>query len=71
MLGRFNEQGRIVGPHPGPKYAPHQIAEHPDANGVSKKDLADAMQRLLDGGKISIQPYGPPSKQRFKLVVRR
>jgi hypothetical protein len=35
----------------------------------SSKELAAAMQRLLDAGKLRIETFGPPSKHRKRLVL--
>jgi RecA-family ATPase len=69
LLKRFTEQGQNVSTVTGTSYAPAHFAKHPDANGLSKKHLADAMQRLLDRGCIRIDLSGPPSRQRSRLVI--
>ena len=37
---------------PRVRYAPAKMVGHPKAKGISKKQLAEAVQRLLDAGRI-------------------
>ncbi|WP_246245835.1 AAA family ATPase [Mesorhizobium zhangyense] len=69
VLSKLNRQGQRLSPNPSATYAPKVIATHPDAKGVSKKDLAAAQQRLLDAGTIRIVSEGPPSRQYNRLLV--
>jgi len=69
VLGKFNEQGINVSANTGPTYAPKRIAEHPDADGMSKKVLAEAMQRLMDSGQIRMITEGSKSRQRSRLIA--
>jgi RecA-family ATPase len=69
LLGRFTRQGQHVSAKKGPTYAPALFAEHPEASGITKQALAKAMQRLLDGEKISVEEYGPASHRRSRLVL--
>lgn len=41
-----------------------RLSKHPDATGVSKKSLAEAMQRLLDRGEIKIVMVGKRPAER-------
>jgi RecA-family ATPase len=72
-LQRLNDQNR--GPFSHKKqsnnYAPKAFAELPEAKaaGVRKTALAQAMDRLINTKKITIQPYGPPSRDNHKLVI--
>ena len=68
LLAAFAAQERDVSPKPGPTYAPSVFAKHPDSDGVSKADLARAMERLLKGKEIRVATKGPPSKERQRLV---
>ena len=36
---------------------------------MTKEKLRDAMNRLLDDGKIEIETFGPPSHERKRLVL--
>ena len=69
LLSQFNRNGQTVSDASGANYAPKRFSEHPDAAGVNKKALAEAMQRLLDRGDIKIIMVGKPSAQRKKLIV--
>ena len=66
----FNAQGQNVCAKAGTTYAPAVFAEHPNANGIGRKHFEAAMQRLLTANKIKIETFGPPSKQRSKLVLQ-
>jgi RecA-family ATPase len=69
LLRRFNGQGQDVGAMPGPNFAPSVFAKHPDAAGFTSKKLREAMQRLLDNKTIKNEPFGPPSKNKKRLVI--
>jgi RecA-family ATPase len=69
LVVAFNEQGRNVSPSRSPTYAPTVFASHPDAEGLRKGRLEDAMNRLLKEGRIKIEPFGPKSKERSRLVA--
>ena len=48
LLKRWTEQGRKVSVNPNPhNYAPTHFARQPEAAGLTPKDLAAAMERLL------------------------
>lgn len=69
FLRKFGEQGRRVNHAGGQNHAPRVFAAHPDAEGVTKRAFAQAMENLLDSGKVTISKDGPPSKQRQFLVL--
>ncbi|MBZ9904795.1 AAA family ATPase [Mesorhizobium sp. BR115XR7A] len=69
ILSLFNRTGQHVSDVTGTNYAPAKMAKHPDANGLTKRSLADAMQRLLDSGQVRIIMEGPPSRQRKRLIL--
>lgn len=69
LLSLFNRTGQNVSDVTGTSYAPAKMAQHPNAAGVSKLALKDAMQRLLDSGEIKIVKEGPVSRQRKRLVL--
>jgi hypothetical protein len=50
-------------------YVPTIIAERPDSEGFSKKDMEAAQQRLLDADKIHIADVGPESRKRKRIVL--
>lgn len=68
LLGIFSTQGRRVNHAGGSTYAPKLFAEHPNAEGMTKRALKAAMEGLLASGKIKIEKEGPASKQRSFLV---
>jgi DNA polymerase len=70
LLRKFTAQKQMVSPHPSSTYAPARFAEHPEAQSISKKEFARAMQRLLDSKTIEIRTWGKPSKPiRFLAIV--
>jgi RecA-family ATPase len=69
VFAKLAVQGQAVGPNVGPSYAPKKIASHADAKGYSKAILAEAMQRLLDNGRLKIEVTGPPSRRYTQLVA--
>jgi AAA domain len=69
VFSKLTGQGQALGPNVGPTYAPKKIASHPDAKGYSKQKLAEAMQRLLDIGRLRIEVTGPPSRRYTQLVA--
>ena len=69
LLAVFEAQGRDVSPNPSKTYAPTVFENHPQAEGVRKRAFEGAMNRLLRDGRIRIDKFGPPSKQRSRLAV--
>jgi hypothetical protein len=69
LLRRFNEQNQDVSATSGTNFAPSVFAKHADAAGIGSKHFRDAMQRLLDNRAIRIEPFGPPSKNKKRLVI--
>lgn len=69
LLSKLTRQGQKMSPNPSPSFAPKVMAAHPDAEGLSKKQLAAAQQRLLDGDKIRIVEEGPASRRYKRLIV--
>jgi RecA-family ATPase len=71
LLDRWKEQGRNVSDKPKANtYAPGRFAEEPEAKAdhVSKRELAEAMERLFRANKIRSEPYGPPSRGWLRLT---
>jgi RecA-family ATPase len=68
LLRRFIDQKQPVGPSPGKNYAPTRFAQHPDAHGLTSKELAKAMQRLLDAKTIEVRSWGSPSRPNHHLA---
>lgn len=69
VLSKLARQDQKVSQNPGRTYAPSRIGEHPDAKGVSKKDLTTAMYHLLDGGRIKSVPHGSSKKPGTHLEI--
>jgi hypothetical protein len=69
LLKRFTEQRQTVSHNSGRAYAPARFAEHPEAQGIRKKEFAKAMQRLLDAKVIEIRTGGRPSRPTYSLAL--
>jgi RecA-family ATPase len=69
LLDTFTKQGRRVNPMSGPTYAPKLFADHPEAEGCTKRALKTAMEVLLSNGTLTVEHEGPPSK-RISYIAR-
>jgi RecA-family ATPase len=69
LLAKFRREGRDVSPNKSPSFAPAVFAKHADSRGLSSNALSAAMDRLLESGKIQIETFGSPSRQRARLVT--
>jgi len=69
LLKHFTAQHRVVNHLVGRNYAPTVFAEHPDAQGTSRKEFARSMQRLLDAKVIEIRSWGKPSRPIHYLAL--
>jgi RecA-family ATPase len=71
LLSRFTLADRPVNDRSGPGYAPHVFAREREAKlaKVGKAALADAMRRLFEVGKIKNEIFGPPSRERRRIVI--
>src|SRR5262245_17240960 len=71
LLARFTVADRTVNESPGPAHAPSVFAKEKEAKlaKVGKAALADAMRRLFATGKIGIETFGPPSRERRKIII--
>jgi RecA-family ATPase len=69
LLEERNAQGRWVTPSKAAGYAPKELAAMPGAGDCTPVALANAMERLLTTKRIIVETFGPPSKQRQRLVV--
>jgi RecA-family ATPase len=71
LLSRFTLADRPVNDSSGPGYAPHVFAREREAKlaKVGKAALADAMRRLFEVGKIKNEIFGPPSRERRRIVI--
>jgi hypothetical protein len=70
LLVRWKEQGRNVSDkQKANSYAPGRFAQEPEAkaDNVSKRELAEAMERLFRADRIHSVAYGSPSRGWSKL----
>lgn len=63
-------EGRLVGPAPGPNYAPAQFEGMTQAKGLKRDRLKVAMERLFAIGAIETHTYRNTSKARDVTVIR-
>ena len=72
LLKRFTDENRHVGANIGPGYAPAAFAREDEAKkaGVSKINLEAAMRQLFKDNKIRNEPYGKPSRIRYRIAVK-
>jgi len=68
LLDERAGQGLDVSANPSVLYAPKIFADMPNNGGFAKRAFVDAMQRLLQAGKIIQRTDGPKSRQRSRLV---
>ncbi|QLP96443.1 MAG: AAA family ATPase [Rhodoblastus sp.] len=69
-LRRFDASGRSVSADKCATFAPNQFAPLPEAKGLSRGDLAAAMERLFARGAIQVETTGPASRRRSRIVER-
>jgi RecA-family ATPase len=69
LLEERNAQARWVTPVKAIGYAPKELATMPAAGGTTPDAFAKAMERLLTAKRIIVETFGPPSKQRQRLIV--
>jgi len=69
LLAKLTGQGRDVSAKSSRTFAPVVFAKHPDAQGTRKEAFDAAMERLLTAHRIHIEPFGPPSKDRSRIVA--
>ncbi|GIT86985.1 hypothetical protein ROBYS_20010 [Roseobacter sp. OBYS 0001] len=69
LLREFVQQGRRVNASGGTTYAPKVFAAHPGSEGITKRAMTGAMERLLQAGKVRIETEGPPSRRVSFLEV--
>ena len=69
LLKRFTAQHQMVSHLVGRSYAPARFGEHPEAQGITNKEFARAMQRLLDAKIIEIRTWGRPSRPTHYLAL--
>ncbi len=69
LLKKLTAQHHTVSHRASRANAPTVFAEQPEAQGISKKEFARAMQRLLNAKVIEIRPGGKPSQPSFYLAL--
>jgi len=69
LLKRFTAQHQMVSHLVGRSYAPARFGEHPEAQGITNKEFARAMQRLLDAKIIEIRTWGRPARPTHYLAL--
>jgi DNA polymerase len=69
LLRKFATQHQTVSHASGRNYAPARFADHPEAQGISRKEFAQAMQRLLDAKVVEIRTWGRPSRLAHYLAL--
>ena len=65
---RPTRSGRDVSDKAGRNYAPKIFEEMEGPGGYTKRKFAEAMERLFNGGKIELEPVGPPSDNKKRIV---
>ena len=70
-LRRFEASGRAVSADKCPTFAPTSFAPLPEAKGLSKADLAAAIERLFPIGAIRVETTGPASRRRSRIIETR
>jgi RecA-family ATPase len=68
LLDAYNNEGRNITASPFGNYAPSVFAKDKRAKGIRKQALIDAMNDLFERGVIVSETFGPPSKQRTRIV---
>lgn len=69
LLTEINSSGLRVSAAKSSTYAPSVMADMPGAKGFKKRQLEEAMRRLMASGEVKVEMEGPPSKQRQRLVL--
>jgi hypothetical protein len=71
LLARFILADRAVNDGSGHGNAPGVFAKEREAKlaKVGKTALADAMRRLFEAGRIRNETFGPPSRERRRIVI--
>jgi len=68
LLDMFAAQGRHVSTSPSGTYAPTQFAKHPEAEGMTKRALASAMEALFHRRTIIVAQHGTGAKARSHIA---
>ena len=68
LVQAFTAEGRAITDKTGPTFAPAVFAKDPRSQGIVGKGFDAAMRRLFASGKIRVETFGPPSKQRTRIA---
>ena len=68
LLDERNGQGRDVSCKPSSTYAPKIFSDTEGNGGFTRQKFAKAMDRLFHTKKIALETFGPPSRQRTRIV---
>lgn len=71
LLEVFERNGRRVTANNAAGSAPKVFSEHPGNGGFTREEFREAMERLMNGGKIRQITEGPPSRPTHRLVIVR
>jgi RecA-family ATPase len=69
LVAKFQADGRDISASPSANFAPVIFSKHPASKGMSAKILRTAMDRLFAAGQIKVDTFGPPSRQRTRLIL--
>lgn len=70
MVQEFAAEGRHVSATPSANYAPSVFAKDARSDGISKRSLVEAMNRLFANRKIEVKENGPLSRRRSFISIR-
>jgi RecA-family ATPase len=70
MVQEFAAEGRHVSATPSANYAPSVFAKDARSDGMSKRSLVEAMNRLFATRKIEVKEDGPLSRRRSFICIR-
>lgn len=71
LLDKLNAEGRPVSAAPtSPNNAPKAMARQPSRDGLTRRELSKAMERLFDAGKIRMEEYTTEHRKRRSRLVR-
>jgi RecA-family ATPase len=69
LLTAYATEGRDARPAPGPGYAPVAFAKDGRADGIGKRALEGAMNRLFARNAIRVEEHGPPSRRYRRIAM--
>lgn len=71
LLASYTAEGRHVSASPSASYAPTVFSRDARSEGLTRTALAIAMNSLFAERRIVSESFGPPSKQRSRIVLRK